>query len=280
MVQLTSLSLSLITMMSGQYVQPLDQAEWQVYQSPFSCSLEQTISAVGKARFVAESGRSLVLSFSATSLSAPLSHASVKLALSPLRERNDRDVYFYEQEAFSYEEKEALFSLQPVNLVEQIEIGEGVIFSIKSGERTKSVEFPSIYGSTSVDSFRKCVQAMSPLSWEQARDSEFFFSKGKVSLSKKNIAMINKLARYLKFDPEVKRILVDGHSDDAGSGIANRMLSQERADEIGELLMQAGVDAKKIEIRAHGNRYPRAIKAHSEHYSNSRATVRLVRKSS
>ena len=90
------------------------------------------------------------------------------------------------------------------------------------------------------------------------------------------MAYLQQLAAYIQQDKKVRKILIDGHSDDAPTNLANRVLSEERADEIGSRLIEFGVNKQKIEIRAHGNRYPQAV-GHGGPKHNRRVMIRLIR---
>src|SRR5690606_37571603 len=125
-----------------------------------------------------------------------------------------------------------------------------------------------------------CVAQMSPLSWQQARDTEIYFASGKRQVDRQQLPSLQKLARYLQLDNSIKKILIDGHTDDVGTPLANRMLSQERADEVASRLIELGVKASMLEIRAHGNRYPLVPAQGQAEQSNRRVSIRLIRTSS
>ena len=62
---------------------------------------------------------------------------------------------------------------------------------------------------------------------------------------------INKLADYLKKFPEIQ-IHLDAHADQRGSDEYNRALSRKRADAVKQMLVNAGLDSRRIQGFAHG----------------------------
>ena len=62
-----------------------------------------------------------------------------------------------------------------------------------------------------------------------------------------------------------------------GCRVSGVELSQERADEVAAQLIELGVSASKLEIRAHGNRYPLLNSQGKPEQANRRVSVRLIR---
>jgi OOP family OmpA-OmpF porin len=52
------------------------------------------------------------------------------------------------------------------------------------------------------------------------------------------------------------RIEVDGHADSSGPAELNRRISAARARAVAAVLVEAGVDPSRIEVRAHGEEQP------------------------
>ena len=89
---------------------------------------------------------------------------------------------------------------------------------------------------------------------------------------------LKQLAEYVKLDDKVSKVLIDGHTDNVGSPLANLQISRVRADDVASVLEEAGVAAGLIEVRAHGSRYPVAgNETELGKAKNRRVTVRLIR---
>ena len=69
-------------------------------------------------------------------------------------------------------------------------------------------------------------------------------------------AKLDIILQFLKADPTVNRINLDGHSDNSGNRLSNRDLSRRRALAVMEYLKANGVPEAQITLRFHGERYP------------------------
>ena len=86
------------------------------------------------------------------------------------------------------------------------------------------------------------------------------------------------IARYVREDPSVARVFVDGHTDASGDPKKNVALSKHRADIVARELVAAGVPADKIVVRYHAARYPIDSNDNEKgREKNRRTTIRLAR---
>lgn len=83
---------------------------------------------------------------------------------------------------------------------------------------------------------------------------------------------------YLKADPTVNHIELDGHSDNSGNRLTNRDLSRRRALAVMDYLKANGVPEEQITLRFHGERYPLAANTNNANRArNRRVNVHLER---
>ena len=61
---------------------------------------------------------------------------------------------------------------------------------------------------------------------------------------------------YLKADPTVNHIELNGHSDNSGNRLTNRDTSRRRALAVADYFKAHGVPEEQIVVRFHGERYP------------------------
>ncbi|HAW24872.1 MAG TPA: hypothetical protein DCX38_16230, partial [Pseudomonas sp.] len=86
------------------------------------------------------------------------------------------------------------------------------------------------------------------------------------------------ILQFLKADPSVNRIQLDGHSDNSGNRLTNRDLSRRRALAVEEYLIGNGVPKEQITLRFHGERYPIVPNSsEANRAKNRRVTMRLER---
>ncbi|WP_437274859.1 OmpA family protein [Sorangium sp. So ce375] len=67
-----------------------------------------------------------------------------------------------------------------------------------------------------------------------------------------SFAVLDAVASALKLHPEIVKVEVAGHTDDAGPADMNRALSQRRAEAVVAYLTSKGIDAKQLVARGYG----------------------------
>lgn len=123
-----------------------------------------------------------------------------------------------------------------------------------------------------------CVTGLLPVNYRQVAKSRVFFASGQKGLDAKSKKKLDLIILYVKADPRVNAIYVDGHSDSGGRRYHNRRLSEDRANKVSDYLVKKGVDGGMITTRYHGERYPVASnKTRAGRNLNRRVTVRLER---
>jgi len=84
---------------------------------------------------------------------------------------------------------------------------------------------------------------------------DVLFATGRADLFAGAQRSVDQLANVLRQYPE-RRVLVEGFTDSVGSSSANLALSQRRAEAFAQALQARGVNADRMEVRAHGASYP------------------------
>lgn len=283
MVSVLSFSLWLSASLSGASVtaalltQPAEQAKWQLNSDAFYCQLQQQVRGLGRVSFALEPGQPLRLNLVLAQPHSALQQVSVIARPADWQGGQpaaSAEIYYAEL----YQDSEVSFLQAALPLLRQLQQGAWLQFDL--GDAQQQLLLTSVRAADAVDKFQGCVAQMSPLSWQQARDTEIYFASGKRQVDRQQLPSLQKLARYLQLDNSIKKILIDGHTDDVGTPLANRMLSQERADEVASRLIELGVKASMLEIRAHGNRYPLVPAQGQAEQSNRRVSIRLIRTTS
>lgn len=77
------------------------------------------------------------------------------------------------------------------------------------------------------------------------------FDTGKATLLPQSFVELNKLARLLNDNEEI-RIEVSGHTDNTGSANLNKRLSRSRAESVRAYLRERGIDASRMEFEGYG----------------------------
>ena len=70
--------------------------------------------------------------------------------------------------------------------------------------------------------------------------------------------LVKNVAEFLKANPDIRQIDVQGHADETGPDNYNQSLSQERAEAVKRLLLKYGLGEDRVTTRAFGESQPRA----------------------
>jgi outer membrane protein OmpA-like peptidoglycan-associated protein len=68
--------------------------------------------------------------------------------------------------------------------------------------------------------------------------------------------ILDDVADEMKRHPEIRRVRVEGHSDNVGNRDYNRKLSRERAQSVRQALIKRGVSGKRLDAEGYGERQP------------------------
>jgi len=106
------------------------------------------------------------------------------------------------------------------------------------------------------EDYLNCTAKLLPVNFDQVRQSNIGFPGGGTELDAMAKARLEIILDFMKADPTVNRIELDGHSDNSGNRLTNRDLSRRRALAVMEYLKAQGVPEERIIMRFHGERYP------------------------
>ncbi len=82
-----------------------------------------------------------------------------------------------------------------------------------------------------------------------------FFDRGKYTIKSESIPELNRLVKLLKENPEMK-IEIAGHTNNLGPAEANRILSENRANEVKKYLISQRISPDRIRVVGYGASRP------------------------
>jgi outer membrane protein OmpA-like peptidoglycan-associated protein len=85
-----------------------------------------------------------------------------------------------------------------------------------------------------------------------------FFDSGKATIQAKSFPLLDQVSTVLRSHRELKKVRVEGHTDDEGKDDKNLTLSQARADAVKQYLIEHGVEAARLEATGFGETRPAA----------------------
>lgn len=258
---------------------PLDLIKWKYKGDHFYCSLNQNIKNFGGLTFIAEPNHPLRVKIESSQLPNTYDQAGLYLMDSPWVSPDETQFVGHGK----WLGNRAVVFEDSVNQVLR-SLAQGgwtqLRFSASFSPDELSVEIPSVRIAASLKAFNQCRDALPALSYQQARDVQLAFELGQRVVSSDQRIVLHQLAEYIRLDQAVSKVLVDGHTDNVGSALANLQIARVRADDVASILEEAGVSHRLIETRAHGARYPVASNQTSQGQAkNRRVTIRVLRNS-
>jgi OmpA-OmpF porin, OOP family len=82
------------------------------------------------------------------------------------------------------------------------------------------------------------------------------FETGSSSIKPKSKKLLDQVARLMDEHPDIKRIRVEGHTDEVGPSRSNQELSEDRAQAVRKALIQRGVASGRLSARGRGETQP------------------------
>ncbi len=82
------------------------------------------------------------------------------------------------------------------------------------------------------------------------------FETGSAAFTKSATAELNKLATIMSEHKEIKKVTIEGHTDNTGKAEKNMALSQKRVDAVKAYMEKRGVEASRLAVQAYGDTKP------------------------
>lgn len=139
-----------------------------------------------------------------------------------------------------------------------------------------SVTIPSLGFRKTHSDYLQCLGGLLPVNFSQVEKESLYYSNADEKLTRSVMRYLDKLAAYVKEDPAVKAVYIDGHTDSEGVRSENLIKSKQRAERVQEYLLAQGLNKDLLVVRWHGERYQVASNRHAKgRAKNRRVTVRL-----
>lgn len=83
-----------------------------------------------------------------------------------------------------------------------------------------------------------------------------FFDSGKATIQQRSFGLLEQVTALLAENPQVKKVRIEGHTDDVGSDDFNLELSQDRAEAVRNFLVEQGISPERLEAQGFGSGQP------------------------
>lgn len=257
----------------------LERAQWQVEGDQFECRLTQPVAGFGAGAFVRRAGEQATFRLQSADRWLGEGSATLLAAAAPWQpERSDLNLGVVAVAAGDIAFNSS--QLQAGRLLSGLLEGRSPVVRHRTRHGGEALEvrlLPARFAKAYED-YRACTAKLLPVNFEQIRQSQVGFPAADVALDAMAQAKLDIILQFLKADPSVNRIQLDGHSDNSGNRLTNRDLSRRRALAVEEYLIANGIAKAQITLRFHGERYP-LVPNNSEanRAKNRRVSLRLER---
>ena len=262
------------------YEASLHESSWDSSGTRMQCTLSHEIPAYGKALFVRNAGGQLT--FSLRPKLRPPKAKEVRLISSAPPWKHDRaNEPIRNIPVFKGRSRIDLEGEHSTRIFDELVQGMsptfGYIDPVDGGVSMEVVLSPVWLG-PALSEFKTCVANLLPFSYEQIRRSELSFDFGSSGLIPDVLERANQLAEFVQEDKGIRRVKIEGHTDDVGHYRYNSKLGKRRAEVVKNCLLAKGVAADKIVVRSYGERKPEASnKTDAGRAKNRRVVVTLER---
>lgn len=234
----------------------LESIEWKVEGDKFECRLAQPITDFGTGEFVRRAGEQATFRLKAYNPMLAGGSATLLAAAAPWQPgRGDINLG-----AVRLGSGEVLFNssqLQAGRLIGGLMDGRSsVVRHYAADGRMSEVRVLPVSFSAAYAQYQDCVAKLLPNNYDQIKQSAVGFPGGGIDLDASAKVRLQQMLAFMKADPTVNHIELDGHSDNSGNRLTNRDLSRRRALAVMDYLKANGIQESQITLRFHGEQYP------------------------
>ena len=263
------------------FATPLDAVVWQASSERLHCSLSHDISLYGRATFAQAAGGELGFRMHVKRDARREGDRARLRSLPPGWRHADDGLDLGETGVHPGDTPFQLDATLARRLLAELQKGMFPTFSYRDWTDARdlvSVSLPAVNFRAALDEFTTCLAKLPSYDFADYRDTVVHFAFGNDKLSHKARRRLDAIARYLRTDPRVRRIVIEGHTDDVGQDRDNDKLGQRRSEAVRNYLLAAGVPARLFELRSFGEHRPVYTNTTDEGRArNRRAYVTLVR---
>ncbi|WPO99043.1 OmpA family protein [Pseudomonas sp. HR96] len=234
----------------------LENIEWSVSGDQFECRLAQPISDFGAGEFVRKAGEKAVFRLTSTSGMLGNGTATLYAAAAPWQPGRG-DVSLGTVHLSSGEVLFTSSQSQASGLISGLLEGRSAVVR-GNGDAGRAAQvriLPVKFGKAFSD-YQACAAKLLSVSFDQVRMSQIGFPGGGIDLDAAGKRQLDSILAYMKADPSVNHVELDGHSDNSGNRLTNRDLSRRRALAVVDYLKAHGIAEEQITVRFHGEQYP------------------------
>ncbi len=261
-----------------EYGGKINDSQWRISGSIFACEFSQPVPEYGKAVFYHRAGEDLHFKLYGTRNLMDYSYADVSILPAAWRpsaasQALGRVKVRHKSPQISLDSKR---SNQFIHALLEGMRPTLTHFTYYDKNKFIRVQLSTVKFKPFYQEYMRCVMQLLPVNFDQVAKQKVLFKSGEEKIDAKDKQILKRIAFYIKKDPRVSAVYLDGHADNLGRRYENRQISRKRVEDVERYLIKQGVDSSMITTRFHGERYPIAsnnsIRGRA---ANRRVTIRL-----
>ncbi|CAH0162437.1 flagellar protein MotY [Pseudomonas brassicacearum] len=234
----------------------LESIEWTVEGDKFECRLSQPITDFGSGEFVRRAGEQATFRLKTYNPMLGGGSATLLAAAAPWQPgRGDINLG-----SVRIGSGDVLFNssqVQAGRLISGLMEGRSPVVRRNAEDgRVSEVRLLPVRFSKAFSDYQGCVAKLLPKNFEQIKQTQIGFPGDGVELDTQAKAQLQVMLDFIKADPSVNHVELDGHSDNSGNRLTNRELSRRRALAVMDFFKANGFQESQFTVRFHGERYP------------------------
>lgn len=256
----------------------LESIEWTVEGDKFECRLSQPIADFGSGEFVRRAGEQATFRLKAYNPVLGGGSATLLAAAAPWQPgRGDINLG-----SVRIGSGDVLFNssqVQAGRLISGLMEGRSPVVRRNTEDgRVSEVRLLPVRFNKAFSDYQGCVAKLLPKNFEQIKQTQIGFPGEGVELDAQAKAQLQVMLDFIKADPSVNHVELDGHSDNSGNRLTNRELSRRRALAVMDFFKANGFQESQFTVRFHGERYPLVPNSNATNRAkNRRVLVQLDR---
>jgi len=263
------------------YQAPLDSVSWKTTSQKLYCSLSHDIPLYGTATFAQSAGEELGFKLTVKRKARRDKDVAHLRSLPPEWKHQISAVDLGEVSVHKGDTPFQLKTDLSRRMLAELQKGMFPTFSYRDWADARdqvTVSLPGIHIKPVLDEFISCLTRLPIYKFADYKINLLHFDFGKYALLKKDRKRLDDVARYLKTDPEVKQVIISGHTDNVGRRRSNDKLGNRRSQAVKEYLVSKGVSPTLFKTKSLGERQPKATnRTDKGRAENRRAMVTLIR---
>ncbi|WP_420232874.1 flagellar protein MotY [Pseudomonas sp. ABY48] len=234
----------------------LESIEWTVEGDKFECRLSQPITDFGSGEFVRRAGEQATFRLKTYNPMLGGGSATLLAAAAPWQPGRG-DINLGSVRIGGGDVLLNSSQVQAGRLISGLMEGRSPVVRRNTEDgRVSEVRLLPVRFSKAFSDYQGCVAKLLPKNFEQIKQTQIGFPGDGVELDTQAKAQLQVMLDFIKADPSVNHVELDGHSDNSGNRLTNRELSRRRALAVMDFFKANGFQESQFTVRFHGERYP------------------------